>query len=380
MKYYFDYNATAPLARSVLERLASGEVDFLNPSSLHYYGRYAQKKYREVSHFLLETFNLASSHQVFFHSGATEAVNTCVYSFSLSHPEAIFVALVTDHNCVKNSLRLLEKNHSVIFLAPSKDGGFPKNDFLNILKTHRGKPIFLNWTWVHNETGVIFPLEELESLKAYGDFYTHIDGAQAIGKILHWHKLPSFFDFISFSGHKFGAMKGVGFSFVKKEMVFNPLIQGGGQQGNYRSGTLPVLGILSLQDALKDEWKQKEMLPLAFKAKEKLENKLLAYLKGRGEIVAINNKQRNNNTIFLVLNDISADRSFPFFDMEKLAIGLGAACSSGAKKESVTLKALGYDKEASNGLRFSFSPHLLKNHSDEYWEVILKTLKKIFND
>ena len=83
-----------------------------------------------------------------------------------------------------------------------------------------------------------------------------------------------------------------------------------------------------------------------------------------------------NNTFFVIIYDHPSDRSFPYFDQSGLIVGRGAACSSGAKKASETLMTLGFDKYAANGIRFSFKPSLLREHSDEYFDKIEEVFNK----
>ena len=100
-------------------------------------------------------------------------------------------------------------------------------------------------------------------------------------------------------------------------------------------------------------------------------------IQGHGEIVCESATNKNCNTFTLILNDLPSDRSFPYFDTAGLIIGRGAACSSGAKKPSQTLLALGYKDLAEHGLRFSFDPSLLVDNYEDYSLQIISVLKKI---
>lgn len=370
--FYFDYNATSPLAAKVIKRLREGEVDFFNPSSLHSPGRASLKVIREVEGFLLDLFSLTKTHDVFFHSGATEGINT-FFSSCYDREDAVFIASPLDHSSVKESLTSWQ------WLSPTLNALDLVGEIEVILKKEKGKrKVFLNWTWLHNETGIVYSPAHLKELKKKYDLFIHMDAAQVIGKIEKWKEIPPWVDMISFSGHKFGALKGVGFSFIKREFSLNALIKGGGQQRGLRSGTLNTLGILSLKDALEDVLSWPYSFDEIKNAKEEIEEKVKCFFEEEVEILGRGHKGRNNNTIFLILKSVSSDRAFPFFDINNAFISRGAACSSGGSKKSETLKALGYDESISgNGLRISFIPYELPLKKEEFLEVIKKSLLMI---
>lgn len=113
-----------------------------------------------------------------------------------------------------------------------------------------GRECFLNYTYVNNESGVVWPLEWALDLKKETKCFVHVDAVQAAGKIANWEMLLPELDAYTFSGHKFGALKGIGFTFFNKELDFNPLIVGGTQQEGLRAGTENALGVYTIKLAL----------------------------------------------------------------------------------------------------------------------------------
>src|SRR5690606_22304622 len=111
--------------------------------------------------------------------------------------------------------------------------------------------ILYHHLWVHNETGHVEELEKLSEFKTISDLYIHVDAVQAPGKTPKWKELSQG-DIWTFSAHKFGALKGIGFSFLRGDFEFYPLILGGAQQGNLRSGTENALGVKTVALALRD--------------------------------------------------------------------------------------------------------------------------------
>ena len=118
--YYFDYNSTSPLSLSVIKRLQKGEVDFFNPSALHKLGRESQKQINQTSAKLLDIFNLKESHSVFYHSGATEGINTIFSSHLRQNPKALHIGFETDHASVKKTI----ENLGAGLLCPVKSCGY----------------------------------------------------------------------------------------------------------------------------------------------------------------------------------------------------------------------------------------------------------------
>lgn len=370
--YYFDYNSTSPLSSSVIRRLQTGEVDFLNPSALHKPGRTSQKTINITTNYLLESFGVSDSHQVFYHSGTTEGINTVFHSHKKNNDNPVHIGFMTDHASVKNTLKELECDHWVRVL---KNGDIDLEHFNEVLSGLQEHQILINWTWSHNETGVVWSLDKLKRLKEDYQFEVHIDAAQVVGKVKNWNQLSSDIDYISFSGHKFGALKGVGFTFYQEDKFLTALIQGGGQQDNLRSGTVNTLGIVSLPDALEESINDIDKHDAILEAKSNIVTKISQVLGDKGEVICQKSTQQNNNTFFVILYNLASDRSFPFFDQSDLIVGRGAACSSGAKKDSETLVALDYEAYAANGIRFSFQPAKLLEFEEEYTNKIIEVFE-----
>lgn len=358
---YLDYNATSPLAPSVKEWLARGDFFYANPSSQHLLGKAAKKEINIVSQFLKAQFDL-STHGLMFTSGATEAINTFCSNCSR---QTLYVYSPIDHPCALEQIARFENS---VPLVVNEDASLNLKESIKAIKRTNASDIFINYLWVNNEIGVVWPLEDAIELKKQTGARIHVDGVQAIGKLSEV-KLRDELDFYTFSGHKFGALKGVGFSFLKTET--KPMILGGGQQGGLRSGTENTQGIVSLKLALED-------LNKKFDAKlqqefiNNLRNQVTRLLKGRGEVIT--SEKMNLNTIYFVLNEQRSDFALAMFDQGGLAISSGAACSSGSAKESHVLKAL-KKKHTMNGLRISVGPCLKEQEVVE----IIKRFEQVLN-
>ncbi len=371
---YFDYNATSPLATSVKDWLTRGEVFLGNPSALHSSGKAALKLVNETRDYLLKTYSLDKTHQVLFHSGATEGINTLIRGF-LSYHQGTFFCSAVDHAAVFNLQGHLAKTGIGTHLfSVDQSGHFDKKRLIQEIKNVGKGPVLLNITWVNNETGVVWPLSDILDIKKETGCAVHLDAVQTVGKIPDWDLVSSEIDALTFSGHKFGALTGVGFSLVKKDLHFEPLLLGGGQQEGWRSGTVNTYGIYSLKLALEEFLRATDPLE-SLKGRQHIEKHIKGILGEKCEIVA-ENSDRCSNTFTLIVKGKKSDSMLMSFDMAGIDVGTGAACSSGIVRPSRVLSNMGFSEdEARSSIRFSFGSDL-KNCYKEYASAIEKVIQR----
>jgi len=357
---YLDYNATSPLAASVLTWLASGDLLFANPASQHMAGKASRKLINETRRFLYSTFSLSEQHfELFFHSGATESIASFTYSFmewARREKKKLLVCTSSiDHSATASLKERFWGKHVEFFdLKLKSDLSYDHTANLEGLKQykkdHPSSLILYHHLWVHNETGLVSDLKDLSPFKEIEGLYLHIDGVQAPGKILNWRELVVG-DMYSFSSHKFGSLKGMGFSFFSKKMSYFPLLTGGGQQKDLRSGTENVLGVHSIKLALEDLLKID--INKTYGLRDELKEFLKVELEGLGGVLDIS--PVNSNTIYFYLNHLTSDISLALFDLHGLMISAGSACSSGTAKASSVLREAHLNSVARNGLRMSLN-------------------------
>jgi cysteine desulfurase len=355
-RIYLDYNATAPLCKSFVDALSSNKVPFANPSSQHTSGKQVHRYIEEVKSYLLHYFNLsANKWDVLFHSGATEASNTF-----LSSKEDRLLYFNSDHACVTR----LGNFESSISLNIAKDGSMNLDEVVASIKQHNCS--WMHFTYVHNETGVRWDLELAKKIKERTSCKIYVDAVQSVGKVENFNKLIDDLDVYTFSGHKFGALKGVGFSFYKRDLSFSPLILGGGQQKQKRSGTLNTQGIASLKYAL-------EAVELSEDIKL-LKHQISNLLSSNVNINVI--KSESYNTICFVHKTLKSDIMLIHFDLAGLDVSSGSACSAGSVTESAALRAMGYGELASHNIRISLgAPNIAQK--DVLIEKIKLVLEKL---
>jgi len=357
-RLYLDYNATSPLSPSVKDWLKSGDELFGNPSSQHSAGKKSRKVINESRDTIFKAFNAdEKDKRLFFHSGATEAFYTVVNSFAEYTRQQKKKLLVcfspVDHSALINLKERYWGDHVDFFqLHLKSDLTYDYEKNFSDLSSHQQKDndlvILYHHLWVHNETGLVSPLSELSKLRSLLNLFIHVDAVQAPGKVVDWRALSEG-DIWSFSAHKFGALKGIGFSFIKNGTPFIPLFLGGFQQQGLRGGTENPLAVKTIALALSDL--KKIDIHQTQKLKSELEIHLEKELQGIGEIVRPN--LRNSNTIYFYFNKVASDVALALFDLNGLMISAGSACSSGAARPSHVLTQLGKESVAKNGLRLS---------------------------
>ena len=378
---YLDYNATSPLSESVQNWLKSGDFVFANPMSQHSFGKSSRKTINEARSQVYSAFNFSEKdHRLLFHSGATEGFAMMAWSFSewarMSGKNLLICFSGTDHPAVSSLAEKHLGSHVKFFeLELNKDLTYHhEKNFSAIQDKKDNDPdliILYHHLWVHNETGLVSALEDLRPLKLISDLYIHVDAVQTPGKIENWRELHTG-DMFTFSAHKFGALKGVGFSFVRSSLPLYTLFSGGGQQSGLRGGTENPMGIQSVSLALADLLKVD--VSMGREKKEQLEYFLRTELGNLGEVFSVNGKQ-NSNTIYFFLKNFTSDISLALFDLHGLMVSAGSACSSGAAKPSSVLLRSGHQDVARNGLRLSLGFQT----TDAELELIKTSLQQIFH-
>lgn len=359
----------------------SGEFHFANPSSQHSAGKSSRKLINESREKIYEAFGKdPKDTRLFFHSGATEGINSVARSFAeearLKGKDLLICFTKTDHPAVTSlEENFLGSHVKFLHLKRGENFEYLREENYQLLRDRKeDNPdliILFHHLWVHNETGHEAPLNLLKHMSTIPDSYVHVDCVQAPGKIVNWMNL-TFGDIWTFSGHKFGALKGIGFTFMNARVPFHAMITGGGQQNSLRSGTENPMGVRSVALALQDLEKV-DVLGLSH-----LRSRLLTYLQtelqGIGEIVTDAPHKMAANTIYFFLYKLTSDVALALFDLQGIQISAGSACQSGAAKNSEVLLHLHKTNSAKNGLRLSFGPHF----SEEDLNSLIQRLGPVF--
>jgi len=375
---YVDNNATTKVAPEVLEVMLPYFSEYYgNPSSMHFFGGQVQKKVDEARAKVAD-FLGAEPSEIVFTSCGTESDNAAILGTLDSYPEKRhLVTTRVEHPAVGNvSTYLGRKGYRVTELSVDREGRLDLDELKESLtdETALGTIMYAN-----NETGVIFPIEEIgDILKARGIPF-HTDGVQAAGKIpLNMKK--SKVDMLSISGHKLHAPKGIGVLYIRKGTRFSPFMIGGHQEKGRRGGTENVPYIIGLGKACELAKKHLDEENTKIKAlRDYLEAKLLE---------KIPNTLVNGDRVHRLPNTVSV--SFEYVEGESILLLLsdlgicassGSACTSGSLEPSHVLRAMGVPFTAAHGsIRFSLSIYNTKEEMDyiiEHLPPIIQRLRDI---
>ncbi len=354
---YLDCNATTPIELRVAEVAKEYlEEEFGNSGSrTHEYGAKAKSAVARARSTVAELLG-ADDDEVIFTSGATESNNLAILGlaeFGLREGRRHLITSAQEHKAVLEPIeKLRSRGFEVTMLSPGVDGLVKAADLKAAL---RPDTLLVSLMHVNNETGVVQPLSEyVEVLRGHSAFL-HVDAAQSFGKLIEPLK-DRRIDFISASGHKIYAPKGVGVLLARcrdyNEPPLEPLMYGGGQEKGVRPGTLPVHLVAALGEAVKIALKTHDK---RLAACEKIKELALKELMAAGGVP-------NGDQAVCVPSTLNI--SFPGLDSEALilqlkdvvAISNGSACTSSNYSFSHVLTSMGLDKELIRGaLRLSWS-------------------------
>ena len=368
---YFDYNATTPVDKRVLDAMLPFLTDnFANASSTHHFGLSVNEAVKTARTKVAALIG-AEENEIIFTSGSTEAINIALkgvaenYSAKGKH----IVTVSTEHSAVLDTCKHLEtKGYEVTYLPVNSFGLIDLNELKSAL---RADTILVCVMYVNNETGVIQPIKEIALLTHEAGAIFMTDATQATGKIeIDVDALG--IDLLCISGHKMYAPKGVGALYVRQRMnrlKLTALIHGGGHENGLRSGTLNVPSIVAL--GVTCEISQQEMKQDAERIstlRNDLENELL---KIEGTFVNGKTENRIFNTTNICFR--GSDANVMIGRMKKVAVSNGSACSSAVVEPSHVLTAMGLnDVDAFASIRFSLGKFNTENE--------VKTVVKIISE
>lgn len=367
MDIYLDNSATTKPYKEVIDKMVYAlSTDYANPSSLHKKGIEVEKNIKTIRQDIARTIG-AKDKEIYFTSGGTESNNTIIrgvanlYKKRKNH----IISTEIEHPSVLATLKDLEsEGFDVTYLKVNKEGKIDLEEFKNSIRPTTSLVTVMH---VNNEIGTIQPILEIgKYIKTLKEkIYFHVDAVQSYGKI-NFRPSKYNIDFMSVSGHKLHGPKGIGFMYIKENNRLKPLLTGGGQEVDLRSGTENVPGIYGLSEAIKI---------INTDLNEKIEkiNNLKDMLK-EGLVDNIEDLKINssNDGVCHILNvsfkDIKGEVLLHYLEQKGVYVSTGSACSS-KKKGSHVLNAIGLNKDEIDGaIRFSLSD---MNTEEE----ILKTIQ-----
>ncbi len=350
---YVDNNATTRVAPEVLKTMLPffGEM-YGNASSMHSFGGQVARYIGEARHQVAALIG-ARPEEIVFTSCGTESDSTAIYAAIRSCPtKKHIITTRVEHPAVKNLFESLGKTGYRVTTVPVDSQG---NLDLDYLYDHLSDDTaVVSVMWANNETGVIFPIEDIARTVTDQGIVFHTDAVQAAGKIPIDVK-NSGIAMLSLSGHKLHAPKGVGVLYVRKGTKFAPFLVGGHQEAGRRGGTENVASIVAIGKAAE---MAKAHMPLDAPQMAALRDRLEKGIVATVPHVLINGdtSHRLPNTTSLAFEFVEGEAILLLMDEHGICASSGSACTSGSLEPSHVLRAMGVPFTAAHGsIRFSLS-------------------------
>ena len=375
---YVDNNATTQVAPEVLESMLPFFKDLYgNPSSIHFFGGQVTR-HINVAREKVAALLGCDPMEIVFTSCGTEGDNFSIRGVLEAYPmKKHIITTKVEHPAVKNTCEYLAKRGYLLTeLSVNKEGMLNLDELRESIREDTG---IVSIMYANNETGVIFPIEEIGQIVKEHNIIFHVDAVQAVGKIPVNFK-NSTIDLLTLSGHKLHTPKGIGAQFIRRGTKIRPFVIGGHQEKGRRGGTENVPYIVGLGIACELAMKNMEKENIYVrKLRDKLENSLLANTP---------NARLNGHKTIRLPN--TSNISFEYVEGEAILLHLselgicassGSACTSGSLEPSHVLRAMGVPFTAAHGsVRFSLSIYNTEEEMDfiiEQTPPIIKMLREI---
>jgi cysteine desulfurase len=316
--------------------------------------------------------------EVIFTSCGTESDSTAVLSAIRTQPDKRHIVTTrVEHPAIKNLCENISSisghNYRVTSLKVADDGMIDLDEYVAALTEETA---IVSAMWANNETGVIFPVEEMSRIAKDRNILFHTDAVQTVGKIpINLRELD--IDFLSLSGHKLHAPKGIGVLYVKRGTGFVPFMTGGHQEMERRGGTENVASIVALGQACQlAEEKMEEENTRVKALRDKLENGLLASIPK--SILNGNKEHRLPNTSNISFEFVEGEAILLYMNRFNICASSGSACTSGSLEPSHVLRSMGVPFTAAHGsIRFSLSVYNTEEEIDYVLDKMPEIIKQL---
>ena len=373
--YYLDNNATTQVAPEVVEAM----LPFLrthwgNPSSAYGFGHQVAKSIDDARETVAALIG-ADPREIVFTSCGTESNNSAIHSALVTHPgKKHVVTTAVEHSAnIKFGDYLQKHGYEVTYLPVEPDGTL---DLHLLEQSIRSDTAIVSVMWANNETGVLFPIEEIAAICRSKGVLFHSDAVQAAGKLAINVQAVGI-DMLSLSAHKLHAPKGIGLLYVKRRTKYHPYVIGGSQERGRRGGTENVPYMVGFGRAaeltmanLKLEDTQVRRL------RDKLETGILNAIEGSSRNGA--KEPRLPNTANISFEGVEAEGILMLLDQIGVCASSGSACTTGSLDPSHVLMAMGYSVARARGsVRFSLGIYNTESEVDYVLQHLSGIIEKL---
>ena len=361
---YLDNNATTRVAPEVFDAMRPYLTEhYGNPGSAHALGRDMRLAVERAREQVAELLGVADTNEIVFTSCGSESDNWAIGGFLEQNPTRRHIITTrVEHEAVRNlCAHLAEIGCEVTWLEVDEQGELDLDDLRKVLRRDTG---IVSVMLANNETGVLFPIEEIGKIvREKSDAVFHVDGVQAVGKI-PINLQDSHVDLFALSGHKFHAPQGIGALYIRSGVKLPPFIIGGGQEGGRRAGTSAVPNIVGLGAAcqLARIFDGHERI---VQLRNKLEDKILSEIPNARLNGTPDRAKRLPNTSNISFQFVEGENIMTHLDEAGICVSTGSACHSSTHEASPTLRAMNVPYSAAQGsIRFSLSRYNTEQEID----------------
>jgi len=372
---YLDNNATTRVDPAVVEEMLPFLTEFYgNPSSGYRLGKRVNEA-METARTRVAALLGCELQEIVFTSCGTESTNAALNAaLQIDRDRQHIVTTRVEHSAtLKHCETLAKRGWEVTWLGVDARGQI---DLEELDRAIRPDTAIVSVMWANNETGVLFPVEEIAGIVRAKRTLFHSDAVQAVGKI-PLNLADAKINFLSLSGHKLHCPKGVGVLYVNRRTKFAPYLIGGGQEQGKRAGTENVASIVALGKACEVAGEYLEHEATEVRAmRDRFEAGILAQVEGAQ--VNGDRESRLPNTTNLAFEGVDSEGALMLLDQRGLCCSSGSACTTGAVHASHVLKAMGCsDERARASLRFSFSRFNTADEVERALEIVPQVLGKL---
>jgi len=378
MKVYLDNNATTIVDPQVKATMDPFFVEkYGNPNSLHSFAGETHLPLKSAMEKIYAGIHAPKEDSVVVTSCATESNNwvlkSIYFEYILTGRKNHIIISEVEHPSIIATAKFIESMGCRVTYLPINSEGLIEAQ--SVRDNITSKTALVSVMWANNETGAIFPVEEIGAICEEHKVLFHTDAVQAIGKLpVDVQRFNV--DYLTFSAHKFHGPKGVGALYMKHGKELMPLLHGGSQMGGYRSGTLNVPGIIGMGKAMEQavdalDFEMSDVREM----RDEFEDALLEI---EDTFVVTPRSHRTPNTILISFRGIEGESMLWDLNCAGIGASTGSACASEDLEANSVMEAIGADEDlAHTAIRFSLSRYTTKEELDYTLEVVKKAVKRL---
>ncbi|MBV0929365.1 cysteine desulfurase [Lentilactobacillus sp. IMAU92037] len=367
---YFDNSATTQALPEVLDTYNKvSEKVWGNPSSLHNFGEQAFNLLEQSRKQIADLLHVHSD-EIYFTSGGTEGDNWVIKGTAIAKREfgKHIITTSVEHAAVHNSMEQLKQlGYEITYLPVDKNGRVSIDDLKQAI---RPDTILVSIMAINNEIGTIEPIQAAgELLKNYPKIHFHIDAVQGLAKGIQEMIFNDRVDFVAFSGHKFHAPRGTGFIYGRRGRRIAPLMNGGGQEKNQRSGTENLPGIAAMAKAVRLVLEKE---PAAIKIERQIKQLIIDHISQFDKVVIFSKNDATfaPHILCFAIKGVRGETIVHAFEKYNIFISTTSACSSKSHDESGTLNAMNVPENiATSAVRISLGDQNTLEEAKQFIKV-----------